>query len=289
MGKRHPESQGSRRLFSLADLGIVLTMLLSIALLQPLRISDWQTSLQPRSKTSPDAAAPTDSFRQAVNQAMRAAVLTQTARTRADWLVIVDTWQAAIAAMQAVPNSSRHYGVAQQKAIEYQRNLAYAQQKVVTSAHSAKVGTQGDERSLKVAATQFPLNLHLAAKRDKTGILGSPVRDRDPFLTTQTHLESRNWLMIAQAHHQTYYIDIESLNRNQPYVEFWQRIYESSVNNPPQLQDQQILANCQTFQFQLKEMIHYQEGKTSRTTPKILATAPKDSAQMRLISSVCAE
>jgi hypothetical protein len=289
MGKRHPESQDSRRIFSLADLGIILTMLLSIALLKPLRISDLQTSFQPSPKPSPETATSTASFRQAVNQAMRAAVLTQTARTRADWLGIVDTWQAAIAAMKAVPTSSRHYELAQQKAIEYQRNIAYAQQKAVTSADSAKVGTQADDRPLKIASTQFPLNLHLAANRNKTGILGHPARDRDPFLATQANLESRNWLMIAKAHHQTYYIDTESLNRNQPYVEFWQRIYESQANNPPQLQDQQILANCQTFQFQLKKMIHYQEGKTYRTTPKILATAPKDSAQMRLISSVCAE
>ncbi|MBD2439045.1 hypothetical protein [Nostoc sp. FACHB-110] len=71
---------------------------------------------------------PSDNFREAVNQAINAANLTQSAKSPTEWENIVKEWKAAISMMQSVPLSSANYEVAQQKIIEYQRNLSYAQQ-----------------------------------------------------------------------------------------------------------------------------------------------------------------
>ncbi|MBE9038037.1 hypothetical protein [aff. Roholtiella sp. LEGE 12411] len=68
-----------------------------------------------------------DNFREAVNQAIGAANLTQSAKSQDDWKLVVSKWQAAIALMKVVPSSSPNYVISQQKAIEYQRNLSYAQ------------------------------------------------------------------------------------------------------------------------------------------------------------------
>lgn len=68
-----------------------------------------------------------DPFREAVNQAMEAAILTQTAQTAEDWQTVVDLWHNAISLMAQVPNQSEHYAVAQTKVVEYSRNVTYAE------------------------------------------------------------------------------------------------------------------------------------------------------------------
>lgn len=69
-----------------------------------------------------------DIFAEASNTAMSAAVLTQTAKTPAEWQKVADQWQEAIALMEAVPQSSSNYKNAQTKIAEYQKNLEYARQ-----------------------------------------------------------------------------------------------------------------------------------------------------------------
>ncbi|NET32154.1 MAG: hypothetical protein F6K19_09140 [Cyanothece sp. SIO1E1] len=69
-------------------------------------------------------------FQQAVNNATSAAELTQSARLSEEWYTVATLWQAAINSMQEVPESSSSYTMAQEKVVEYQRNLAYAQGKV---------------------------------------------------------------------------------------------------------------------------------------------------------------
>jgi pilus assembly protein FimV len=67
-------------------------------------------------------------FREAVNAAQNAANLAQTASTPAEWQAVADSWEEAIALMKQVPESDPNYATAQQKAIDYQPNLDYAQQ-----------------------------------------------------------------------------------------------------------------------------------------------------------------
>ncbi|MDZ8259227.1 hypothetical protein [Nostoc sp. ChiQUE01b] len=68
-----------------------------------------------------------DTFREAVSKAINAANLTQSAKSPDEWKTVVSQWQAAIALMKTVPSSSPNYVVAQQKIIEYQKNLNYAE------------------------------------------------------------------------------------------------------------------------------------------------------------------
>lgn len=82
-------------------------------------------------KTEPRAIAslsPSELFQEGLNTAMNAAVLTQKAKTAPAWQQVATQWEEAIALMQAVPESSDNYQTAQQKVIEYQKNLNYARQ-----------------------------------------------------------------------------------------------------------------------------------------------------------------
>jgi hypothetical protein len=87
----------------------------------------------PVTSESPTALLQADTFREAVNQAISAAKLTQLAKSPNEWKTIVSQWEAAIALMKTVPSSSPNYVVAQQKIIEYQRNLNYAEKNAVGS------------------------------------------------------------------------------------------------------------------------------------------------------------
>jgi xanthosine utilization system XapX-like protein len=71
-----------------------------------------------------------DSFRRAVNRAMSAAELTQTAGTQEEWQTVAQWWEEAIALMKAVPPSNPHHDLAQEKVEEYSHNLDYARQQM---------------------------------------------------------------------------------------------------------------------------------------------------------------
>ncbi|MEG4171329.1 MULTISPECIES: hypothetical protein [unclassified Microcoleus] len=80
--------------------------------------------------TAPDAAP--DTFREAVNSALKAAELGRSAKTKQDWTTVTDRWQEAVSLMRRVPVSSPNYQLAQSKVIEYQKYLLYAQEAAVT-------------------------------------------------------------------------------------------------------------------------------------------------------------
>lgn len=73
-----------------------------------------------------------ESFRRAVNRAMSAAELTQTATSRDEWRTVAMWWQESIDLMKMVPVTSPNYSVAQEKVMEYGHNLEYAQNKALS-------------------------------------------------------------------------------------------------------------------------------------------------------------
>ncbi len=87
----------------------------------------------PLTSESPNVLLKTDSFREAVNKAIKAANLTQLAKSPDEWKTVANEWQRAIALMKNVPSSSQNYPIAQQKIIEYQKNLNYAQKNTVSN------------------------------------------------------------------------------------------------------------------------------------------------------------
>jgi hypothetical protein len=94
----------------------------------PVPVADQAPSVTPTPVTSasPASSPQPDSFREAVNKAMSAATITQSAKSKDDWNLVASQWQEAIALMKAVPASSPNYAVAQKKVVEYQPNLDYA-------------------------------------------------------------------------------------------------------------------------------------------------------------------
>lgn len=75
-----------------------------------------------------------EAFRWAVNRAMSAAELTQTAQSAKEWQQVANWWQEAVKLMQAVPKSDANHAVALAKITEYQNNLAYAQNRSAAAA-----------------------------------------------------------------------------------------------------------------------------------------------------------
>lgn len=85
---------------------------------------------------SPVPTAQDDSFRQAVNAAMSAAVITQSAISKDDWYLVVSRWESAIILLKNVPESSPNYTRAQAKIQEYERNMNYAQDQFENQANN---------------------------------------------------------------------------------------------------------------------------------------------------------
>lgn len=102
-------------------LGLGLTVVCQFAYLNFRKTSD-----KPAPIVSQSPSPQSEPFRRAVNDAMSAAKLTQSAQSQEDWNLVIHQWQQAIALMNAVPVSSPHYAVAQKKVGEYQKNLDYA-------------------------------------------------------------------------------------------------------------------------------------------------------------------
>jgi hypothetical protein len=73
-----------------------------------------------------------DPFYESVNFANKAAILTQTAKSKAEWDEVARHWVQAVAWMQAVPPNSPKRAFAEKKVAEYMRYLNYSQQQAAT-------------------------------------------------------------------------------------------------------------------------------------------------------------
>jgi hypothetical protein len=131
----------ARSIRSAAVVGLVSG---SFALISPGQLPAAQANVTVAAAKS---ATPGSVFRDAVNAAMRAAQLTQTAKTSQDWQAIVQSWELAIAKMKAVPANDSNAAVAQRKAIEYTKNLDYARQALARQANAASQPTTQTSQS----------------------------------------------------------------------------------------------------------------------------------------------
>lgn len=103
--------------------------------------------------------ATSDVFRKAINKAMAAAQLTQSAEFREEWHAVATLWQEAIDMMQAIPAENQSYALAQDKASEYRRNLTYARNNTVVQpamADTMGVWSAGSVRELVTAIEGRP-------------------------------------------------------------------------------------------------------------------------------------
>lgn len=79
--------------------------------------------------SSPSSKPQPETFSQALDRGMSAAVIAQSAASNEDWNLVTSEWQKAIALLKAVPKSNPNYAMAQKKIVEYQKNLTIAEQK----------------------------------------------------------------------------------------------------------------------------------------------------------------
>jgi len=80
-----------------------------------------------------------NSYGQAIAQAMSAANLVQSASSQDDWKLVVSRWQKSISLLKSIAKADPNYAKAQTKAVEYQKNLAYAQVRMGKPGQSAVV------------------------------------------------------------------------------------------------------------------------------------------------------
>ena len=67
-------------------------------------------------------------YRQAIERASSAFVLSQSAQSQDDWSLVARRWQQAIDLMASVPTANPNHAQAQSKVVEYRNNLNYAKQ-----------------------------------------------------------------------------------------------------------------------------------------------------------------
>jgi hypothetical protein len=119
--------------------------------------------LQDAQPPSPPEIPKSEAFRWAVNRAMSAAELTQTAQSSEEWQQVTDWWKDAIEMMQVVPSSDARYQVAVAKITEYQNNLDYAQSKLNSAAGRPPVGENlwgvGSRRAAVIKAQGEPTEI----------------------------------------------------------------------------------------------------------------------------------
>jgi len=89
-----------------------------------LEYSQKNANSQP--KTPSIKKPPEPYFQQGLDEANVAATLAQTSKSKDEWEFVASQWEKAIENMKAVSTSDVNYGKAQQRVIQYQKNLDYA-------------------------------------------------------------------------------------------------------------------------------------------------------------------
>ncbi|MBO1349915.1 MAG: hypothetical protein EBE86_022195 [Hormoscilla sp. GUM202] len=87
----------------------------------------WRLAINKANSAGTGGVDPAQGWRLAINKANSAWELTQTAQTKADWETVASQWTEAIELLKIVPSDHPEYDRAQQKIVEYQKNLEYAQ------------------------------------------------------------------------------------------------------------------------------------------------------------------
>jgi hypothetical protein len=105
--------------------------------LENLRGSMGLTQIKTRKTSTPNSQSShdntqEDNFEKAVKLAKNAAQITRTAKTKTEWYQVGKEWQKTIEMLKTVPASHPKYVIAQEKIVDYQKYINYAQ-KIINS------------------------------------------------------------------------------------------------------------------------------------------------------------
>jgi len=93
---------------------------------------DSPEAVEPSIRSVPEAVKSDSNqpnyYEMALDKAYSALSISQSARSSADWNLVLVQWKDAIALLEAVPETSPDQGLAHTKIVEYQHQLTYAQQ-----------------------------------------------------------------------------------------------------------------------------------------------------------------
>ncbi|HBB30820.1 MAG TPA: hypothetical protein DDZ80_17110 [Cyanobacteria bacterium UBA8803] len=111
--------------------------------------------VQEAASTPTTTTSQSDRFSEALDSAISAATIAQSAQSPDDWNLVSSRWQTAIELLKTVSKSSPNYTTAQKKITEYQRNMAYAQQqKKIASQPTAQKKVTEYQRNIAYAQEQ---------------------------------------------------------------------------------------------------------------------------------------
>lgn len=163
--------------------------------------------VQSSNDVSPSPSDEFNPFHDAVEVAIEAAELNETAVTSEEWRTVAEQWSKAIELMKAVPETHEKYDVAQQRALEaYPQNLAYAQGRAGENALPEY--TTEDDKMTKVDFGEgwpFVVDGQLKCERVKAGeyvvdlvTMESLDRVYAINLPAQSRAQERNWQDIDE-------------------------------------------------------------------------------------------
>lgn len=144
------------------------------------------------------------SFREAVNAATQAAELVQSAQTAEEWQKVIDSWQIAINLMSDMPPTHPNYRIAQDKVLEYQSYLDYAQK---------------NYQQLAGPPSSDEVSPHL---EKQTGLENQSATQASQAVTNSTHLTSFGVAMAVASQASEMVQQAETADDWQDVSQLWQ-------------------------------------------------------------------
>ena len=174
------------------------------------------------SSSKPSSASKGDRFQNALDTGMSAAQLTQSAKSKEDWNVVVSRWQSAIKSLKAVPKSSQNHAKAQKKLTEYQKYLAYAQQQAKSGAKPTSAAKPSSSATPQLVNMQDAFDTAMGA-----AVIAQSAQSKDDWTLVASRWQSAiNLLKAVPASSPNYAIaqkKIAEYQRNLSYAQQQQK------------------------------------------------------------------
>ena len=144
---------------SLSNWTLCITLLTLVAGCSDAEPPQTQAVSSPSSTTSATLSPQSDAFKQAIDTAISASNLTQSAVSQDDWKVVTSQWQKAITLLKSVPASHPKKQLATEKIALYQQALAYAQQQAAKPQRPKSVSAKVTSTPSTPKQTNKPLQI----------------------------------------------------------------------------------------------------------------------------------
>ncbi|MBE9114568.1 hypothetical protein IQ249_01540 [Lusitaniella coriacea LEGE 07157] len=111
-------------------------------------------TIAPLPVSTPEPSPPANPLMEAEDIAQGAIAITQSASSQSDWQTVVQQWERAIALLKSVPDSHPQKEAAEEKLVQYKKNLASAQKQANKKTPQPSVSSTATSRQAKATVTQ---------------------------------------------------------------------------------------------------------------------------------------